>query len=121
MPSQYLSALHNGATTATPSAGVEVSADVDHVVAEINVTVAGTTASYQVEGSMDNTNWVPVVSLPNDSETAAVSQTYTTTGRRFLAVSFGVGVSRFFRYFRINPTVVTGQTFSTNLYVVDQE
>jgi hypothetical protein len=114
-----LAVLATAQATATPTGSVQVNPDTDLVAVEINVTTAGTTATYQLEGSFDNTNWYSVTHVPSDTNTSAQTQTYTTTGRRILFLQMDLG--KMFPYFRLNPTTVTGQVFSANLYWIDRD
>lgn len=115
--------LATGATVTggLPAAGADVGDYIDCVAVDINVTVAGTTGTYQLEGSMDGSNWFAVdVSDSQDLSSAAtaLSKTYTTTGHRILFAKLDAG--KFWRYFRINATTLTGQTYSATLWAMDR-
>lgn len=110
--------LATGATTTGGLGSADVGDYIDAVALEINVTVAGTTGTYQLEGSMDGSNWFAVTTIPNDTETAALTQTYTTTGRRLLFLKNDLG--KFYRFYRVNATTLTGQTYSATLWAMDQ-
>ena len=118
--------VHSAATSTTPlPAGTsadplyEPGADSDELAWEINITVAGTTGTYALEGSLDGSSWYTVTSVPSDTEVAAQTFVYTTTGRKLHFMKTDLG--KFYRYYRINPSVVTGQTFDSRIYVLDQE
>jgi len=118
--------FHAGATTtAILPAGTladplfEAGGDFDEIAWEINITVAGTTGTYALEGSLDGTNWFTVTSVAFDAETAAQTFVYTTTGRKLHFAKTDLG--KFYRYYRINPSVVTGQTFDSRVFSLDQD
>lgn len=127
MPGIASYTLATGVTTTggQPVNGVDVGSDVDEIALEINVTTAGTTATYQLEGSMDGTNWYPVdTSDSTDISTTASAATrvYTSTGRRMLFARItGIIGPGFFRLYRVNATTVTGQTYSATLFTKDPE
>lgn len=106
--------LATGVTTPTSSISYEAPVDVDTVAVEVNVTVAGTTGTYQIEGSMDGTNWFAVTHVPDGSDTAAQTAVYTSTGRRMHFVRNDLG--KWWRFYRLTSTVITGQTYSAAIY-----
>lgn len=124
MPVEASYTLATGVTTTgpQPAAGVDVGSDYEGVALSVNVTVAGTTATYQLEGSLDGTNWFAVDTTDSQdisSAASALNRTYTTTGVRVLFAKLDTG--KFWRLWRINATTVTGQTYSASLYSLDRE
>ena len=113
----FASGVNSGVSTNT----LEPGGDVDEVAFEINVTAVGgtPTMTVQVEGSLDGTNFVVCRHVPNDSETVASAQTYTTTGRRYLFVTNHLG--QFYRVFRLNVTANTNVTFDATAFANDEE
>lgn len=110
------------ATGGLPASGWDAGADAEAVAVDINVTVAGTTGTYQLEGSMDGANWFAVDTTDSqDISTAAsaLTRTYTTTGHRILFAKLDTG--KFWRLWRINATTLTGQTYSATLFTLDKE
>lgn len=110
------------ATGGLPAAGFDLGADYEWVALDVNVTVAGTTGTYQLEGSLDGTNWFPVdVADSQDLSSAAtaLNKTYTTTGHRILFAKIDTG--KFWRLWRVNATTLTGQTYSASLYSMDRD
>lgn len=120
---------HTAATTAVAApAGTaadpvfEPGTDIDEIAMEINVTVAGTTGTYALEGSMDGTNWFGIETQDSadiSTSASALTAVYTSTGRRMRFAKTDMG--KFWRYYRVNPSVVTGQTFSATLWCADQD
>jgi hypothetical protein len=108
--------LASGVATTGATTSFEAPVDVDTVSVEVNVTTAGTTGTYQIEGSMDGTNWYAVTHIPDATDTAAQSATYTTTGRRMHFVKNDLG--KWWRLYRLNATTITGQTYSATAYAL---
>jgi hypothetical protein len=109
--------LATGISATGPQGSWEPPDFVDTVGVEVNVTTAGTTGTYQVEGSMDGANWYAVDTFDSQdlsSAPSALTRTYTTTGRRMLFVVQSTG--KWYRLFRINATTLTGQTYNATAF-----
>ena len=99
----------------------DAGSDAEYVCLEVVIEAIGATPTVTIalEGSMDGTNFVACRHVPHDSETSAASQTYTTTGRRYLFLKSDLGA--FFRFFRAVSSANTNVTFSTNLFTLDRD
>lgn len=120
--SSYSLATAVAATGGNPAAGIDAGADYESVAVDVNVTTAGTTGTYQLEGSVDGVTWFAIdVADSQDLSSAAtaLSKTYTTTGHRLLFAKLDTG--KFWRLWRINATTLTGQVYSANLYTLDRD
>jgi hypothetical protein len=90
--------------------------DSDRTAVQINVTTAGTTATYTLQGSMDGTNWFNLSYVTDASSVEATAAvTFTTAGSRIFFVSkFGVP-SRFWRFVRVVVSANTGQAYDIDM------
>lgn len=72
------------------------------------------TVTFKFQGSLDNSNWVDIICIPSDSDTAAVSQTKTATGST--VVHIAQAHSRAYRYIRCVTSANTNVTYRAEAY-----
>lgn len=98
------------------SAAVQANQGARSVAVEFIVEVAGATPTitYKLQGTFDGTNWFDLITVPANSDTAAITQTQTAVGD-FVTYLDLVG-GRFANQFRLVTSANTNITYRANLY-----
>lgn len=107
-----------GSTGANTHTGVPIPADVEKSVVIFSLDVAGATPTitFKVQASLDGVNYFDIITVPNDSDTTAVSYTKTAVG---LTAMFTI--TRFAGFVRLVTSANTNVTYSAASWVLDSE
>ncbi len=114
-----LHAVGSVGNTNSPVAVIEQ--DIESVALEVFAEAVGATptATFELQGSFDGTNWYTVRHVPSDSEVAGSQFVVTAVGRKLVFLKNDLGQT--YRQYRAVSSANTNVTFSTYLYVIDRD
>ena len=104
-----------GSTGNNTHSAVQMNEGAHSIELVFNVESVGATptVTFGIQGSLDGTNWDPVLSIPAGSDTAALTQAATAVGQTMLAVERS---ERFFSQYRLVTTSNTNVTYNAAFY-----